>query len=477
MRGDGNMTDKKRKIVLFGIGYFERELLRAVAPRFEVIAVDMNEAVVQSLAEEFPSVRCITGDASSILTWKKIEADELVHVLSAIRDTDVNLEVCRIVREALQLDVPITFIAPALRDEQRLQKFNAALLNPVDIGINAVLNKLEKNYTKAGDIGLKKGEFIEVPILARSHLVGKSLNMLRPTKWHLAGLYRDNRLLIPKGDTQIKLKDRVVLFGDPVIVENIANRLLRGNPQFPLQFGAHIAFPLHRRLERATEELRYVYDTVKTQKLRGFPVGRKVPATATADLPEIETAPPVAGLEGLFARQDATGLYFLPYAGFSFFERRRLGRLLQLARKPVLLARQSFPYETIVVSLNCTEPATALELGIDLARLFRLPLDAIHVAMPEELRSGQDSDQIKERQRLIADFESIHKMKIHFYLLEGNPVRASLGYLKQRPKSLALLVYSANRRPSFFSPHVQLLTARRAGVSTLLIPVEAAYES
>lgn len=471
------MTDEKRKIVLFGIGFFERELLRAIAPRFDVIAVDMNEAVVTSLADEFPSVQCITGDASSILTWKKIETGRLVHVLSAIRDADVNLEVCRIVREALQLDIPITFLAPVPRDEQRLQKFNAAIVNPVDIGINAVLNRLEKNYTKAGDIGMKKGEFIEVPILARSHLVGKTLNMLRPTKWHLAGLYRDNRLLIPKGDTQIKLKDRVVLFGDPVIVENIANRLLRGNPQFPLQFGSHIAFPLHKRLERATGELRYVYDTVKTQKLLGFPVGRGAAAAAPADLPESETAAPVASLEGLFARQDATGLYFLPYAGFSFFERRRLGRLLQLARKPVLLARQSFPYATIVVSLNCTEPATALELGIDLARLFDLPLEAIHVAMPHELRSGQDTDQIKERQRLIADFESIHKMKIHFSLLEGNPVRATVKHLGGRPKSLALLLYSAIRPPSFFAPHVQLHTARRAGVSTLLIPVEAAYES
>ncbi|MBN2107548.1 MAG: NAD-binding protein, partial [Deltaproteobacteria bacterium] len=162
------MTEEKIKIALFGIGFFEKELLRVLSTRYHVIAVDMNESLVKALAEELPAVECLAGDASSILTWKKIDPSQLTHVISSIHDTDVNREICRIVRETYQLDIPITFIAPALRDEQKLQKYNAAILSPVDIGINAVLNRLEKNYTKAGDIGLKKGEFIEVPILARS---------------------------------------------------------------------------------------------------------------------------------------------------------------------------------------------------------------------------------------------------------------------------------------------------------------------
>ena len=360
---------------------------------------------------------------------------KLVHVISSIHDTDVNREICRIVRETYQLDIPITFIAPALRDEQKLQKYNVAILSPVDIGINAVLNKLEKNYTKAGDIGRKRGEFIEVPILARSHLVGKTLNMLRPTKWHLAGLYRDNQLLIPKGDTQIKLRDRVVLYGDPVVIENIANRLLRGNPQFPLQFGSHIAFPLNKRLEGHIEELCFLHAVIKTQKLLGYQLQtRDGSAVLPAGFPGFEARMTATSIEELFNQQENIGLYFLPFAGFSFFERRKLRRLLRLSVKPVFLSRQSFPYETILVSLNCPEPATALELGIELARLFKIPLEAIHVVMPKELRAQEDSCQIKERQDLIADFESIHKMKIHFSLLEGNPVKASLSFFNQRAK-------------------------------------------
>jgi hypothetical protein len=68
-------------------------------------------------------------------------------------------------------------------------------------------------------------------------------------------------------------------------------------------------------------------------------------------------------------------------------------------------------------------------------------------------------------------------MKINFSLLEGNPVKASLSFLKQREKSLAVFMYSNMRPASFFSPHVQLLLAQKTSLSTLLIPVEASYES
>lgn len=466
------MPDQKKIVVVFGIGDFEKKLLSALSGRFTVLAVDMNQGLVEGLAEECPEINCLAGDASSILTWKKIETKDLLHVISSLSDWDVNREICRIVRETYALDIPITLLACEPGDEKKFQKYAAVVLSPVDIGITAVVNRLEKNYTKASDIGLKKGEFIEVPIQARSHLVGKTLNMLRPTKWHLAGLYRDNQLLIPKGDTQIRLKDRVVLFGDPVVVETIANRLLRGDPQFPLQFGSRIAFPIHKGLKEHIPELNYIRDSIKTQKQIGIPLGH----TISPELPDCEQGPAAESVEELFAQQEHIGLYFLPFPGFSFFQRRKLPHLLRLATKPLLLSRGSFPYDNIVVSLNCSEPATALELGIDLTRLFKLPLEAVHIAMPESLRSQEEDEQIKERQNLIADFEHIHKMKIHFSLLAGNPVNASLSFLQQRPKSLLVLLYSTTRKSSLFSPHVQLHIARKTGLSTLLIPIEADYE-
>ncbi|MFH0811736.1 MAG: hypothetical protein V2A69_02700 [Pseudomonadota bacterium] len=37
------MEKGKKKVLLLGIGYFEKELLKAIAQRWDTIAVDMNE--------------------------------------------------------------------------------------------------------------------------------------------------------------------------------------------------------------------------------------------------------------------------------------------------------------------------------------------------------------------------------------------------------------------------------------------------
>lgn len=475
------MELQNRKILLCGIGFFEQELLRAIAARWHVVAVDMNKEKLGRLQQELPGLAGFAGDASSILTWKKLNVQELFHVIITIRDHDVALEVCRIVREAFQLDIPITRIAYDDSDDRRYDQFNICIVRPVAMGVNFILNRLEKNYVKAGEIGQGKGEIIEVPILSKSHLVDRKLKYLRPTNWHVAAIYRDGQMIIPTGESRIRVKDRVVLLGEPKVLENIAGILLKGEPRFPLQFGQNLVFPAGKKYSAAAAELRYLHTVLQTRKLIGLPYRNTGAPLLPEPSPEGSAAPetgrPITSLRSLFAGAEDTGLFFVPFGSFGFFERRLLKVFCQKAAKPFLLARGMFPYQGVIAGLNGPEPASALELGMDISRLLNVPFHALYVTLPHELRGTEEETQLKERQNLVYDFEGIYKKKIPFTLREGNPVKEAGRFIADFEKHLLILLYSRRERFSVFQPHVPFLIARKTPLSTLLIPIEAIYES
>jgi Trk K+ transport system NAD-binding subunit len=482
VRGAGDaMMEEKRKILLFGLGYFEQQLLKAVSQQWATIAIDMNEEKINSLRNELPEVEFHVGDASSILTWKKLNVKEIIHVITTMHDMDVNVETCRIVRDVLKLEVPITIVSYKREEEPRLEQFNVTIVNPIQIGLGFILNRLEKNYIKAVDIGLKKGEIIEVPILAKSHLVDRTLSVLRPTKWHIAAIYRDGNMIIPTGENHIRVKDRVVLMGDPKVLENVATILLKGDPQFPLQFGNAIGFPIKESFAQNMEELQYIKNHLKAKKIVGYPdrrSGREEPLPqGILDEIKAETGRSIRSEIELIAMEDDMGMIFLPYSGRSRWGKAILKNFFKKALRPFLLSRLKFPYDGIIASLNCPDPAFALELGIDLSRLFHVPFQSLYSTMPQELRTDADEELLKKRYELVADFESIHKKTISFTVREGNPVKETLAFVKEYPNNLLVLLYNRKDRFSFFAPHVQYHIAKKSSQSTLLIPVEAVYES
>ena len=475
------MTSEQRKVLIFGIGYFEERLLKTVSQQWSTIAVDMSEGKINSLRRELPEIEFHVGDASSILTWKKLNVKEIIHIITTMHDMDVNVEACRIVRDVLKLEVPITIISHKTEEDQRLEQFNVTIVNPIQMGVGFILNKLEKNYIKAADIGLKKGEIIEVPIIAKSHLVDRKLSVLRPTKWHVAAIYRDGNLIIPSGENQIKVKDRVVLLGDPKVLENVATILLKGDPQFPLQFGSTVVYPMNESYEQNIEELQYLIKYLKAKRLVGYPYKRAATGgplwQGILDEGNVAAGHPIKSIMELFAMDDDIGMIFTPYSGFSRLGKLSLKNFFKKALHPFFLSRLHFPYNGIIVSLNCPDPAYALELGIDLSRLFQVPLRVLYVSMPEGLRRDTEEVQLKKRYELVTDFESIHKKTISFTVREGNPVKETLAFAKDHAANLLVLLYDREERFLVFAPHVQYHIAKKISLSTLLIPVEAVYES
>ncbi|NPA51402.1 MAG: hypothetical protein GXO22_00715 [Aquificae bacterium] len=470
----------KKTILLVGIGFYGSRLLEHIKDKWNVIVIEIDKEKIEAIKEEYPQITFIEGDASSILTWKKLNPEHIDYIISTVKDADVSLEVCRIAREVFDLSSQIIVLLYEVEKAESFQKYNVKIIKPVEIVINIILNTLEKNYSKAINIGLGKGEIVEVQILAKSHLVDRLLKYIRPTKWRIAAIYRNGQLIIPSGNERIKVGDTVVLIGEPKVLENLVNILLKGIPQFPLQYGSDAVLPMNRKFYKLIDEAAFFLLKIKVKQTIIVPFAHSLDTNLREEINQkISNAKiinkKIYSIPSIMKIDNNAGIYILPYKELSLYQKFKVKKFFKESKKPYLLLKNSIPYQKIIVSLNTVEPALALEIGIELSRIFNLPFEAIYGTLPKEIRNEEDEQNIQERQNIISDFESIYKKKITFNILEGNPVKESIKYLKKEKNSILIVAHCRKEEISFLSPNVTYLLAKKSPVSTLVVPVEGTY--
>jgi len=473
--------ENKNKIIIFGLGYFGLELFKALYKNWYVIGVDVKEDKIKKVKEISTDIELISGDASSILIWKKISLNNLKHIVITIRDSDVSLEVCRIAREVFKLDIPITvFLYNPEREEEFLDFGNINIIKPANIIINSVLSLIEKNYRIATNIGYGKGEIIEVDILAKSHFVDRKLKYLKPSKWRIAAIYRNGQLIIPSGEEKIKIGDKVVIIGDPKVLENLINILLKGIPQFPLQFGFDVATIYSKKFKENISELSYFISNTRVNKVFIFPyhesdISKNI-NLLKQKFSKFEIKNPVSSIKSLIKFKNNISFFVIPYSNLSFFERLHLKYIFENSAKPFFLSNTKFPYKSINILLNSPDPAFTLEVGIEIARMLKIDIHTFYVAMPKGIRTDEEEEEVLNIHNIITDFENIYKISMNFKLLEGNPVKETIKHLSSLSDN-NLLIMSYKKEPiSFFNPNPQYLIAKKCKCSSFIIPVEELNE-
>lgn len=467
------MNEGQQKILVFGLGCLGRELLKAISSEWYVIAVDMDEKRTDRFREEFPNEEFHNGAADSMVTWKKLDLENLRYIVSTIKDTAVNIEACRIARKEFGLKIPVIILHYVEEDEKLYEPFGVTLMNSLEPGIRIILKTLEKSVVKSANVGLGKGELIEVEIKARSHLVGRKLKHLRPSQWHISAIYRSNKLIMPDGHSSLKIGDRVVLVGNPGVLENVTATLLKGIPQFPLQYGSDIVFPLHEDFNRSMDEAIYWLDKFKAQRIQFIPFIKKLSHTISqrvkTDVERFSTGKPIELFKEIFLQKLNTGVLIVP-VDKGWLRNYRLRHTFIRSRKPFLLSRLTFPYNGIVIALNGPAPVRSLETGIEISAMLGVPFRVIYVTLPKEMRGREEDEELKMCGEIVSDFEGIHKKSIAYEVLTGNPVREILSYLQSLDNHLLVVVNDPGASISFFKSNVPYLVAKNTRLSTLVLP-------
>lgn len=464
-------------IVFCGLGFFEEQVLEYIKSE-NITIIEQNPKKADMISKKYKNFNVITGDASSILVWKKLPLNEIKHVITAFRDSDISYEICLFVRKSFKLEIPILVILYEINDEEKFSEFSVSVINPLDISINLVLNKLDKNYSRAIDVGLKKGEIIELNILSKSHLTDRKLKHINPSNWQVAALYRNNEIVIPSGDTVLQTGDKVILFGEPKVLENLVNIFLKGIPQFPLQYGKSATFYFNKKIpsDVITEALELV-KCIRTSGLTiagvGFEPNKKhfeeicKNSEFTKDL-DFKTTDSI--YRNMNQQGNGINLFHMRK---SIADRFKIKQILSETIKPSVFIKGSSPYKKIIPILNSPDMGHVLEIGMELSRLCNTPVEAIYVTMPKELRSEIEDKNIKKVQDIVGDFVSIYKKEIKLNIKEGNPVKEIIKFVKQFHHCLMVVGYERFNTGSFFSPSTGYLITTRSQHTTITIPQSA----
>ena len=453
-------------VILCGLGYFEIKLLEEVSKLYPVVAIDTDSIKINSLKEQFKNCEFMHADASSILTWKKLDLKNLTAIITTFKDSDVNLEVCRIIRLNFHLDKPIIVLSYDSDHEEEFKQYNAKIIKPIDLAVETVIGRLKRNYSKAINIGLGESEIIEVSVLSKSHLTDKKLSTLKAKTWHVAAIYRKDQLIIPNGDSIIKINDKVILVGQPKTLENIANILLKGIPQFPSQYGNECV-ALENQQRSIINETMYLAEKLQAKWTL---ISYKFPLSDRLNHPKINVPDIIVDkISEVFSFKEDVGVYVLPE--FNDFLHLKSKFIFKNCTKPFLIAKGAYPYKGIIAVMNSFDMLSVLETTIELSKIFGIEYRVLLNVMPDSLSSLSEKIQIRKAAALVRDFESVYKTKISFKTQVKNPVIGTIEYAKNFPNYLVVLNYDKNSKISFLKPHIAYLIAKKIKNSVLVIPL------
>ncbi len=473
----------KPTLLIAGAGRTGSQLAQRICGNWEVRVVDPDAELLESEALGC-CVHRQQGDATSALVLAEAGIASATAVV-ACTDSDVkNLEVLELARKRFGVER----LYGVLRDQEHEERYHDAGVHLVDRfrAIAAMLaSGISGGQKVATNIGLGIGEIIEVEVLANSSVVGRRLMDLRPRRWLIGAIYRDDVLIVPHGDTRIEAGDRVLVIGEPDILPSIATLIGAGESEFPLHFGSRVALLGAAAHDQLLPEARYLIDNTAARVLKILvrpgegnraALAGALDGYAAVEVVEIARATRRADLAAITGQRDI-GVVVVEPQPLSFFARIGLVRsplslLLDRAGPPVLVARGSAPYRKVLLGL-CELPfhMDAAQLAIDVARRLdaELRVAVVHHAelvVGEELRG-----QLETKRKEIVELAKMYNLRVAVDEIEDNPIDGLVALSGE--SDLLVLPYQRRRRSSLTRPDVGQNVIHQARCSVLVMPVSA----
>ena len=113
----------------------------------------------------------------------------------------------------------------------------------------------------AQNVGLGRGEIMEVHIPFGSSYAYRHIGSIRQNKWKIAALYRDAKQILPTTATMIRPNDTLLILGKPIVLDGVYRTINRRVGLFPEPFGKNIYLILDFRYDQKNA-LRYLEESI-----------------------------------------------------------------------------------------------------------------------------------------------------------------------------------------------------------------------
>ncbi len=441
-----------RRVVIAGYGLTGAAVHAGLgADAWEVVVVDRDPARLE--AAQAAGARVVEGDATSRLVLEDAGLTARSALVAATGDDRINFEILRLGRDTFGVEERLAVLGER-PDDDRVAA--AEVVVRASAVAARLLNRLGAGRAAGGaDIGLGRGEIVQVTVLDGSVAIGRPLRELGARTWLLAAVYRDDALIVPHGDTAVAVGDRVVLVGEPPVVADVARYFRGGDPVFPTQYGRRVGW----HGANAAAGARWLAEVTRTPE--PVPVDAAWMDAARTPAAERRACLDGAGIGCLVV--DAEPVPWLERAGVV---RAQHHDVLVSVRRPVLVLRPGGGGTRVLLAI--TDAAAQRDVALaafDLARLLRGPLVAVVVRPPA--LGVEDDARVSGTPEALRALARLHAIDLEVRVLEGNPVQRIREAAKDADVAVLGLRASHHR---FTSPDVSLFLLHALPCSAVFVP-------
>ena len=478
------------RAILVGAGGVSRDLLRRLGEMWEITAVDVSRERLEQAADLRPAT-LVVGDGSSRIVLNEAGLERADAVVAATDNDAVNLEVCRIARDAGVHRIVAVSRNPERSDDYR--KLGAISVSPQGLAARRLELNLEPRRVSSMAFAHGRAEAIEFRVEADSPVRGKTLRDLRAHSFVVGAILRGDRLIVPHGDTVLEAGDLVTVVGAGADFAEIVRTFTSGEVRFPLDFGKRVAVALDGKAD-LNGSFTGAVNLVRGSQATSVLLVHRNPESVREDTrveqlrQMLDQAPQLAGgVEVRFRAVEtrpSRALVRLPaeesVGAIVLSAPRRKGALgwarimkalslLRRTRRPVLISRGSAPYRSIVVPARRTFAGrAAMRAAIDLARQGKADLTGIAVVDPIFLAGPGAPHEAREAIGWLEEEAAAQGLDVQGVIRRGNPVRA----LVKMSAEAGLLVLGVDQHSRTLVRGLGIggLVARGASTSVLLVP-------
>jgi len=127
------------------------------------------------------------------------------------------------------------------------------VINVNEIMASNLYEKLPNVPLIAKNIGLGKGEIMEILVPFGSSFAYRHVGAISHRKWKIVALYRKEKQIFVNNTTMIQPNDRLIVIGNPMVLEEVYKRVKRRQGVFPEPFGKNLYLIVN--LEQKKEDI------------------------------------------------------------------------------------------------------------------------------------------------------------------------------------------------------------------------------
>ncbi len=207
----------------------------------------------ESLSDKhcFSHITCLDIDPTSYMRLKDVMLDREFRTVFIVMDNKMEAFYTLQNVRVLNPELLIIFVN-SWRDELDLDldSDNITIIDSNEILASNLYEKLPNVPLIATNIGVGQGEIMEVLVPFGSSFAFRHVGSISHKKWRVVAIYRDEEQILPNPKTMIKPYDRLIVMGNPIVLERVYKKINRRQGVFPEPFGSNLYLILDSEVKK-----------------------------------------------------------------------------------------------------------------------------------------------------------------------------------------------------------------------------------